>query len=185
MLPTSRWPTCRRFDGRTLIALDGSGSMNGRPHRHRLALRRDPGEGQRAGRRDGLQQRRGVRAAQPPRLDAHARARDRIAAPRGGGTNFHAIFQRAKAALRSHCDPVRHAGLGRPRCADGNVRCLQAAHGADPRVFSFDLAGYGTLQFPERNVFCLAGFSDKALQTMRFLEEDKSALIREIEAIEL
>ena len=57
--------------------------------------------------------------------------------------------------------------------------------GADPRVFSFDLAGYGTLQFPERNVYCLAGFSDKALQTMRFLEEDKSALIREIESIEL
>ena len=57
--------------------------------------------------------------------------------------------------------------------------------GADPRVFSFDLAGYGTLQFPERNVYCLAGFSDKALQTMRFLEEDKGALLREIEAIEL
>ncbi len=57
--------------------------------------------------------------------------------------------------------------------------------GADSRVFSFDLAGYGTLQFPERNVFCLAGFSDKALQTMRFLEEDKGALLREIEAIEL
>ena len=44
---------------------------------------------------------------------------------------------------------------------------------------------YGTLQFPERNVYCLAGFADKALQTMRFLEEDKSALLREIEAIEL
>ena len=57
--------------------------------------------------------------------------------------------------------------------------------GADPRVFSFDLAGYGTLQFPERNVFTLAGFSDKALQTMRFLEDDQSALLREIEAIEL
>ena len=57
--------------------------------------------------------------------------------------------------------------------------------GADSRIFSFDLAGYGTLQFPERNVFCLAGFSDKALQTMRFLEEDKSALLREIEDIEL
>jgi hypothetical protein len=44
---------------------------------------------------------------------------------------------------------------------------------------------YGTLQFPERNIYCLAGFSDKALQTMRFLEEDKGALLREIEAIAL
>ena len=41
------------------------------------------------------------------------------------------------------------------------------------------------IAFPERNVFCLAGFSDKALQTMRFLEEDKSALLRKVEAIEL
>jgi hypothetical protein len=52
-------------------------------------------------------------------------------------------------------------------------------------VFSFDLAGYGTLQFPERHVYCLAGFSEKALQTMSFLEEDKGALLSEIEAIEL
>jgi hypothetical protein len=59
-----------------------------------------------------------------------------------------------------------------------------ARTGADPRVFSFDLAGHGTPQFPERNVFTLAGFSDKTLQTMRFLEEDKSALLREIEAVE-
>ena len=45
--------------------------------------------------------------------------------------------------------------------------------------------GYGPLQFPARNVFCLAGFSDKALQTMRFLEEDEGALVREIESVEL
>jgi hypothetical protein len=50
-------------------------------------------------------------------------------------------------------------------------------------VFSFDLAGYGTFQFSERNVFCLAGFSDKALQMIKFLEADKNALIHEIEAI--
>jgi hypothetical protein len=53
------------------------------------------------------------------------------------------------------------------------------------RVCSFDLAGYGTLQFPQREVYALAGFSDKTMETLRFLESDKSALIREIEAIEL
>jgi len=101
------------------------------------------------------------------------------------GTNFHAIFQRAKAAYDrivilsdmqgwiGHNAPVK-------TFADYKRRT-----GSDPRVFSFDLAGYGTLQFPERHVYCLAGFSDKALQTMSFLEEDKGALLREIEAIEL
>ena len=42
-----------------------------------------------------------------------------------------------------------------------------------------------SIQFPDRNVSCLAGFSDKALQTVRFLEEDKGTLLREIESIEL
>jgi hypothetical protein len=57
--------------------------------------------------------------------------------------------------------------------------------GKRPRVYSFDLAGYGTLQFPQRDVYCLAGFSDKTMETMRFLEEDKQALLRQIDAVEL
>ena len=37
----------------------------------------------------------------------------------------------------------------------------KAKTGANPFIYSFDLAGYGTLQFPEHQVFCLAGFSEK------------------------
>ena len=58
-------------------------------------------------------------------------------------------------------------------------------HRADPKIFSFDLQGYGTLQFPEPNIFCLAGFSDKTMETLKFLDSDKTALIRQIEAIKL
>ena len=68
------------------------------------------------------------------------------------------------------------------------VQTLEAyrkKHKADPRIFSFDLQGYGTLQFPERNVSCLAGFSDKTMETLKYLDSDKQALIREIEAVEL
>lgn len=56
---------------------------------------------------------------------------------------------------------------------------------ADPKVFSFDLQGYGTLQFPQRHIYCLAGFSDKTMETLKFLDADQSALLREIEAVEL
>ena len=56
---------------------------------------------------------------------------------------------------------------------------------ADPVVFSFDLQGYGTLQFPERNVYAIAGFSDKVFDIMKLLESDKQALLHEIEKIEL
>lgn len=57
--------------------------------------------------------------------------------------------------------------------------------GANPFVYSFDLAGLGSMQFPEQNVFCLAGFSDKTVQLMSMLETDKKALINEINKIEL
>ena len=57
--------------------------------------------------------------------------------------------------------------------------------GKRPRIHLFDLAGYGTLFFPEKEVYTLAGFSDKTMDTLKFLEKDKSALIREIESIEL
>ncbi|MFT4548781.1 MAG: 60 kDa SS-A/Ro ribonucleoprotein, partial [Verrucomicrobiales bacterium] len=58
-------------------------------------------------------------------------------------------------------------------------------NGKRPRVYSFDLAGYGTLQFPEREVYCLAGFSDKTMETMKFLEEDKRALLSQIDSVDL
>lgn len=58
-------------------------------------------------------------------------------------------------------------------------------HRCDPKVFSFDLNGYGSLQFPERQVCCLAGFSDETLKTLKLLDTDPGALIRVIEAVEL
>lgn len=56
--------------------------------------------------------------------------------------------------------------------------------GCNPNVFSFDLAGYGTLQFPQEQIYCLAGFSDASLKIMGILEQDRNALIKEIEAVE-
>lgn len=55
----------------------------------------------------------------------------------------------------------------------------------DPHIYSFDLAGYGTLQFPERRVYALAGFSEKVFDIMAMLEEDPQALVHRIEAVEL
>lgn len=56
---------------------------------------------------------------------------------------------------------------------------------ANPFVYSWDLAGYSTLQFPESNVFALAGFSDKVFDIMKLMETDKKALYNEINAIKL
>lgn len=101
------------------------------------------------------------------------------------GTNFHSIFQRANRPydrIMILSDMQAWVGHWTPKVEfDRFVTKV----GKRPRVYSFDLAGYGTLQFPEKEVYTLAGFSDKTMETMRFLEEDKTALLREIERIEL
>lgn len=173
-----------RFDGRTLVALDGSGSMSGRLLEIGslfAAVLAKVNKGA-----DVLVFSNSAEFVPLNRRDSTLTLAREIAgrAPKGG-TNFHAVFQTAKAGydrIVILSDMQGWIGHDTPTAAFANYK---QRTGSDPRVFSFDLAGYGTLQFPERNIFCLAGFSDKALQTMRFLEEDKESLLREIEAIPL
>ncbi|HVK80145.1 MAG TPA: hypothetical protein VM915_05980, partial [Verrucomicrobiae bacterium] len=173
-----------RFDGRTLVALDGSGSMAGRPlaigslfaavlakanTEATVMVFSNDAEFVAVNRRDSTLSLARQIAGRAP----------------NGGTNFHAIFERAKCAYDRIVILSDMQGWIGHHAPTASLAAYRQKTGADPRVFSFDLAGYGTLQFSERNVYCLAGFSDKALQTMRFLEEDTSALIREIETIPL
>lgn len=52
-----------------------------------------------------------------------------------------------------------------------------------PAVYSIDLTGYGTSEFPERNIFCLGGFSEKLFDMIAVIEEDRNALIDTVEQI--
>jgi hypothetical protein len=55
----------------------------------------------------------------------------------------------------------------------------------NPHVFSLDLAGHGTMQFPENNVYALAGFSDKIFQIMELLKSDRNSFLNEIKSVSL
>jgi hypothetical protein len=104
---------------------------------------------------------------------------------RSAGTNFHAIFQTAKQQydrIVILSDMQGWMQGGAPKEAFARYR---VEYGARPFVYSFDLQGYGSLQFPEQNVFALAGFSDKVFDLMQLLETDRLALIRQIEKVEL
>lgn len=57
--------------------------------------------------------------------------------------------------------------------------------GSNPYIYSFDLCGSGTMQFPEDKVFSLAWFHGDILEIMGLLEQDKDALIKRIESITL
>lgn len=103
----------------------------------------------------------------------------------GGSTNFHAIFNTANKKydrIIILSDMQGWVGYDAPTQTLAQYR---SRHDAHPMVYSFDLAGYGTLQFPEESVMAIAGFSDKVFNVMEKLEGDKDALIHEIEAIEL
>ena len=196
-----------QFPGKTLIALDSSGSMMGGV----------VGTGGRGGR--GRSEDVGVSPAEIGSLFAAAlcKANDgadlmlfsdsakyltlstdspvltTMDAIKGkfycGGTNFHAIFQTAnkkydRIIILSDMQGWMSSGYGYSDSGapTTSFKAYKTRTGADPVVFSFDLQGYGTLQFPENKVMCLAGFSDKTLDMMKMLEGDRNALVSTIEA---
>ena len=102
-----------------------------------------------------------------------------------GGTNFNAIFQRANRVydrIVILSDMQGWIGGGAPVEA---FRDYKMRHAVTPRIYSFDLKGCGTLQFPQERVFCLAGWHDRVFEMMQKLDRDPEALIREVEAVAL
>lgn len=103
----------------------------------------------------------------------------------GHGTNFHSIFERACKKydrIIIFSDMQGWIGYNTPVSSFNDYK---KNFDAKPFIYSFDLSGYGSMQFPEPSVFCLAGFSEKIFDVMKLLEQDKHALIKEIEKVSL
>lgn len=103
----------------------------------------------------------------------------------GGSTNFHSIFQTANKSYETVViisDMQGWVGYDTPSTEFNQYK---NKYNCKPHVFSWDLAGYGTLQLPENQVYCLAGFSDKIFDIMSLLKEDRNALINQIRSISL
>jgi len=171
------------FDGKTLVVLDESGSMNGKPMDigsiFAAALYK-------ANDADLLMFSERARFALTNPIDSVASIAEAIKnSMRSGGTNFHCIFQVITKPYDriiilsdmqgwiGYTSPVAEFALYKNR-----ANC-------NPFVYSFDLNGYGDMQFPEQTVFCIAGFSEKIFDIMALLEKDKNALINKIDSIEL
>ena len=172
-----------RFGGRTLIAMDCSGSMIGKPMKVGSLF---ASVLFRANDADLMLFSGDARYVNLNADDGVLSIAQRIEEKaEWSGTNFHAVFQRANQAYdRVVILSDMQAWMGHWTPKEAFQRFAQKV-GKRPRVYSFDLAGYGTLQFPEKEVYALAGISDKTMETMKFLEEDKQALLREIESIKL
>ncbi len=171
------------FPGRTLVALDGSASMSGRPLKIGSLFAATLFKANNADIMLFSNDARYVTLNKRDSTLSLAKGLEGLA--ECGGTNFHAIFQHAVCAYdRVIILSDMQGWIGHSTPVE-TFRQWKTRHHCDPKVFSFDLQGYGTLQFPERQVFCLAGFSDKTMETLKLLDADPSALIRQIEAVEL
>lgn len=100
------------------------------------------------------------------------------------GTNFDAPFEVMKKAYdRIVILSDMQGWIGSRTPAEGTFKDYCRRSGCKPIIYSFDLTGYGDMQFPQEKVYCLAGFSEKVFGIMRLLESDKNALINTINAV--
>jgi 60 kDa SS-A/Ro ribonucleoprotein len=171
------------FSGRTLVALDGSGSMVGRPLQIGSLFAATLLKANDA---DVILFSDGAKYVTLNKRDSTLSLAQWLQGQaQSAGTNFHSIFQCADRAYDRVIILSDMQGWVGHQAPVDTFRHWTERHRCDPKVFSFDLNGYGSLQFPERQVCCLAGFSDKTLETLKLLDTDPGAMIRVIEAVEL
>lgn len=108
-----------------------------------------------------------------------------------GGTNFHLIFDSIKdkaydrIIILSDMQAWMRGGWGTSTPTNALANYKKRTQ-SSPNVWSFDLQGYGTLQFPEKKVFTLAGFSEKIFDIIPLIEEgDKEALLNRVKAVSI
>lgn len=101
-----------------------------------------------------------------------------------GGTNFKSIFETANKKydrIIILSDMQGWVGYNTPTEAYNKYKSM---YKCDPKVYSFDLKNYGTMQLIDDNVFALAGFSEKCFDIMKYMESDKNAFINTVKTVE-
>lgn len=170
-----------KFDGETLVVMDVSGSMCGRPSEIASLFGAVLAKSNSC---DVMTFSTSASYMKYNPMDSVMTIRDKFRFS-GGGTNFRSIFTTAnkkydRVVILS--DMQGWVGYTSPSAEFAQYK---KKFNANPFVYSWDLAGYSTLQFPENKVFALAGFSDKVFDIMKLMETDKQALYNEIKKIQL
>jgi len=173
------------FDGNTLTVLDVSGSMQGKPAQIGSLFSAILAKSNNA---DLIVFSNDAKYANYNLNDSVLTIANSIKFAMGG-TNFHSIFKKAN---KPYDRVIILSDMQGWMVSDGyyssspkeSFKEYKRRFNCDPKVYSFDLQGYGSLQFPENKVFCIAGFSEKIFDIMKVLEEDRNALVNRIKAVE-
>jgi len=107
-----------------------------------------------------------------------------------GGTNFHTIFETAnrsydRIVILSDMQAWMATSEWQTSNPAQSLAAFRKKHDADPTIYSFDLKSHGTSQFPTNKVAALAGWTDKVFDIMRNLETDPKAQITAVEAMDV
>jgi hypothetical protein len=117
------------------------------------------------------------------------------------GTNFHSIFEVANGAydrifilsdeqgwmsLQNPPPTFRRGYYDRPSAnPQPTLARYKQKYMCNPRIYSWHLVEYGTMMFPEQNVTLLAGFSEKVFDLIKLCEEGQDALVNKIKEVQL
>jgi 60 kDa SS-A/Ro ribonucleoprotein len=170
-----------KFDGDTLVVMDVSGSMSGKPSEIASLFGAILAKSNNS---DVLTFSTKSQYKTYNPMDSVLTIRDSFRYS-GGGTNFKSIFTTANKKYDRIVILSDMQGWMGYESPSAEFKQYKNKYDTNPYVYSWDLAGYGNMQFPENNVFALAGFSDKVFDIMKMMEMDKKALFNEINAIEL
>lgn len=100
-------------------------------------------------------------------------------------TNLDAVFHKANRAYDRILILSDMQNWVSGRVANTSLKNYKTKYKCNPHVYPWDMRNSGTMQFPEKQVYCLAGWSEKVFDIMKLLEQDKMALVHEVEKIEL
>jgi 60 kDa SS-A/Ro ribonucleoprotein len=169
-----------KFDGETLVVMDVSGSMSGKPSEIASLFGAILAKVNNC---DVMTFSTNAQYKQYNPMDSVLTIRGSFRYS-GGGTNFRSIFEKANKKYDRVIILSDMQGWMGYETPTRQFAEYKKRFGANPFVYSWDLAGYSTLQFPEQNVFALAGFSEKVFDIIKMMELDKKALFNEIKAIQ-
>jgi len=170
------------FDGNTLVALDVSGSMQGQPSKigslfAGVIIKSNINA-------DMLVFDDSSRFLSINPLDSLTTIIKSLRF-NGGGTDFECIFNNLKKAYDRIIVLSDMQGWSSYRVPTRVFNEYKKQFGCNPYIYSFDLNGYGTSQFPDSQVRLFSGFSEQVLEVMKKSELDKNALLNEVESIEV
>lgn len=169
------------FDGETLVVLDVSGSMAGKPAQIGSLFASVLIKSNNA---DFITFSNNSQYRNVNPMDSTITIANSIRFA-SGGTNFRSIFQVANKKYDRVFILSDMQGWIGYETPTREFNEYKKTVGANPFVYSFDLNGHGTMQLPEQNVICIAGFSEKVFDIIKLTETDKKALLNTIKAVQI